>query len=98
MFLNACSTYAVKTFLRSTPEVFVGLLTHDDATRDFILEAVPEFQRFRVLCKKTSPHEHIPNWNQTQYKLDIIQFAQDKALGFQNARLTAKPASAGSAG
>jgi hypothetical protein len=77
--------YAITTFLQSTPSVFVGILTHDAETRETIQRALPRNLQHRVIFQLTSATEHIPGWNQTQYKLDIIKFA-DADLGFENVR------------
>eukprot|EP01117_Protostelium_nocturnum_P002674 TRINITY_DN134_c0_g1_i1.p1 TRINITY_DN134_c0_g1~~TRINITY_DN134_c0_g1_i1.p1 ORF type:complete len:481 (-),score=189.86 TRINITY_DN134_c0_g1_i1:37-1479(-) len=68
--------HAIITFLRTTPDVKVGLLTHNNETRDRVLNSLPSDQRQRVSHKFTSQQPYFSNWNPTQYKLDIQKFAE----------------------
>jgi hypothetical protein len=65
---------AINSFLRSTPEIMVGLLVHDDDTRDKVMSCIAKGYHYRILCKHTSRTPHFNDWNPTQYKLDILTF------------------------
>lgn len=68
---------AINSFLRATPEMHAGVLVPPTwgvsifATRVVPRLIAPE----RVIFKNWS--QHFAQWNPTQYKLDIIQFAED---------------------
>lgn len=73
---NDMTAYALRTFIDATPRILTGLLTHDDATAQKVLGTLAPSQRHRVLTKLTSSTPHFDNWNPTQYKLDIAQYAE----------------------
>lgn len=68
--------YALRTFIDATPRILVGLLAKDERTSEFILGTLAPSQRHRVITKYSSETPHFDNWNPTQYKLDIAQFAE----------------------
>jgi hypothetical protein len=68
---------AVTSFLEKTPRIKVGLLTHEEETRDRVLRSVKSEHHERIKWRKTSEIPHLVNWNPTQYKLDIAQFSND---------------------
>lgn len=70
------TAYALRTFIDATPRILTGLLTHDEATAQKILDTLAPSQRHRVIPKLTSSQPHFDNWNPTQYKLDISQYAE----------------------
>ncbi|CAF3356222.1 unnamed protein product [Rotaria socialis] len=65
---------AINSFLRSTPEVMVGLLVKNDDTRDKVMSAIAESYHYRIVSKYISKKAHFKDWNPTQYKLDILMF------------------------
>ncbi|CAF3561227.1 unnamed protein product, partial [Rotaria sp. Silwood2] len=65
---------AINSFLRTTPEVMVGLLVKNDDTRDEVMSCIAKIYHHRILCKYISQTPHFDDWNPTQYKLDIIKF------------------------
>jgi hypothetical protein len=65
---------AINSFLRSTPEVMVDLLVHNDETRDRVMSCIVKSYHYRILCKYTSKTPHFNEWNSIQYKLDILTF------------------------
>jgi hypothetical protein len=73
---NDMTAYALRTFIDSTPRILVGLLTKDEKTAEEILGTLAPSQKHRVLPKLTSQTPHFDNWNPTQYKLDIAQYAE----------------------
>lgn len=73
---NDMTAYALRTFIDATPRILVGLLTHDEQTASKIIDTLAPSQRHRVLPKLTSSTPHFKNWNPTQYKLDIVQYAE----------------------
>jgi hypothetical protein len=77
---TAMTTVAMRSFLFHTPRIACGLLTHDRATRDRVMSALPPDALSRVVCKFTSQHGHLDGpWNATKFKLDLIQFATSNA-------------------
>jgi hypothetical protein len=73
---NEMTAYALRTFIDATPRIMVGLLTRDEATSDAILGTLARSQRHRVLPKLVRSKPHFDDWNPTQYKLDIAQYAE----------------------
>jgi len=68
---------AISSFLEKTPQVKVGLLTHDADVRDRVLAKLNPTHHGRIVWHHTSETPHLLNWNPTQYKLDIAKFADD---------------------
>lgn len=71
---------AMNSFLKVTPHVTIGLLLMNFETKGIILNQIDRMYHSRIICKRVSKSELIPNWNPTQFKMDIIKFASD---GFQ---------------
>lgn len=67
---------AMKTFMIKNNAVVIGLLVHDDETTNRIFAAIETRLHYRIIVKKTRPPS-FPNWNPTQYKLDIEQFTDE---------------------
>jgi hypothetical protein len=72
---NDMTGYALRTFIDATPRILVGLLTKDEKTREEIVGTLAPSQRHRVIPKLVTTTPHFENWNPTQYKLDISQYA-----------------------
>ena len=67
---------AINSFLKSTPQIMVGLLVNDDDTKDRVMSAISKDDHYRILCKYISKTPHFTDWNPTQYKLDILLFLE----------------------
>jgi len=68
---------AISSFLDKTPQIKVGILTHDEEVRDMVFSKLNPIHHGRLLWHKTSETPYFPGWNPTQYKLDIAKFADD---------------------
>jgi len=75
------TTMAIASFLDKTPNIKVGLLTHDSETHSRVLSNIDPRHHARIVWRQTSEVPHLLNWNPTQYKLDIAKFVAD---GFEN--------------
>eukprot|EP01117_Protostelium_nocturnum_P013515 TRINITY_DN5048_c0_g1_i2.p1 TRINITY_DN5048_c0_g1~~TRINITY_DN5048_c0_g1_i2.p1 ORF type:complete len:628 (+),score=106.95 TRINITY_DN5048_c0_g1_i2:1109-2992(+) len=67
--------YAMRSLLKNTPKLMVGLLTPNKQVRAKVIGQIPIEYRCRILCKNTST-SHIEGGNPTQFKLDIEKFSQ----------------------
>lgn len=67
------TTYAINTFLKSTPKVLVGLLTLNESTRNKVMNNIEANLRYRILWKKASETPHFENWNPTQVLLECYE-------------------------
>ncbi|CAF0982379.1 unnamed protein product [Rotaria sp. Silwood1] len=65
---------AINSFLRTIPQIMVGLLIKDNDTRDHVMSCIAKTYHYRILCKHTPKTSHFNDWNPTQYKLDILKF------------------------
>ena len=72
---NDMTSYALRTFIDATPRIMAGLLTADEKTSESIVSSLAPSQRHRVLPKLTHQVPYFDDWNPTQYKLDIVQYA-----------------------
>ncbi|CAF3443481.1 unnamed protein product [Rotaria sp. Silwood1] len=64
----------INSFLRTTPQIMVGLLIKDNDTRGHVMSCIAKTYPYRILCKHTSKTSHFNDWNPTQYKFNILKF------------------------
>lgn len=74
---TAMTINAINSFLKATPEMHAGVLVPPSwGLSIFATRVVPQLiAPERVIFKKWG--QHFSQWNPTQYKLDIIQFADE---------------------
>jgi len=74
---TAMTINAINSFLKSTPEMHAGVLVPPSwGLSIFATRVVPQLiAPERVIFKKWG--QHFAQWNPTQYKLDILQFADE---------------------